>query len=86
MQAYDQHLNMVLGNVEETLTTREISEETAEEIVKVKIKRFKRTRQIQKKKKNLSFKNKKLQTTKRTMEMLFIRGDGVILVSPPTRL
>ena len=50
MQAYDQHLNMVLGNVEETLTTREISEETAEEIVKVKIKRFKRTRQIQKKK------------------------------------
>jgi small nuclear ribonucleoprotein (snRNP)-like protein len=35
MQAYDQHMNMVLAGVEETLTTREIDLETTEEIVKV---------------------------------------------------
>lgn len=34
MQAYDQHLNMVLGDVEETVTTVEIDEETFEEIIK----------------------------------------------------
>jgi hypothetical protein len=38
MQAFDQHLNMVLGDVEESVTTREIDEETEEEIVKVKLK------------------------------------------------
>ena len=35
MQAYDQHLNMVLGDVEETVTKVEIDEETFEEIIKV---------------------------------------------------
>lgn len=35
LQAYDQHLNMVLGDVEETVTTVEIDEETYEEIYKV---------------------------------------------------
>lgn len=35
VQAYDQHLNMVLGEVEEVVTQREIDEETEEEIVKV---------------------------------------------------
>ena len=35
LQAYDQHLNMILGEVEETLTTVEIDDETYEEIVKV---------------------------------------------------
>ena len=35
LQAFDQHLNMVLGDVEEAVTTREIDEETEEEIVKV---------------------------------------------------
>ena len=35
LQAYDQHLNMVLGDVEETVTTVEIDEETFEEIIKV---------------------------------------------------
>ena len=34
-KAYDQHLNMVLGDVEETVTTVEIDEETYEEIYKV---------------------------------------------------
>jgi small nuclear ribonucleoprotein (snRNP)-like protein len=36
VQAYDEHLNMVLGDVEETVTTTEVDEETAETIVKVR--------------------------------------------------
>jgi len=58
LHAYDQHLNMVLGDVEETVTTVEIDDETYEEIYK---------------------------PTKRNIPMLFVRGDGVILVSPPLR-
>eukprot|EP01036_Dinobryon_divergens_P021997 gene21997-30229_t len=58
LHAFDQHLNMVLGDVEEAVTIREVDEETEEEIVK---------------------------TSKRTVEMLFVRGDIVILVSPPLR-
>ena len=57
-QAYDQHLNMVLGEVEETVTTTEIDPETEESIVKRSIRR---------------------------VDMLFVRGDIVILVSPPLR-
>ena len=34
-QAYDQHLNMILSEVEETITTVEIDEETFEELFKV---------------------------------------------------
>lgn len=37
MQAYDQHLNMILGEVEEVVTTVEIDDETYEEIVRVRI-------------------------------------------------
>ncbi|OQR76952.1 U6 snRNA-associated Sm protein LSm3-like [Tropilaelaps mercedesae] len=58
LHAYDQHLNMVLGDVEETVTTVEIDEETYEEVYK---------------------------TSRRSIPMLFVRGDGVILVSPPSR-
>jgi len=57
-QAYDEHLNMVLEDVEETVTTTEVDPETDEEMVK------RRQRQVQ---------------------MLFVRGDVVILVSPPLR-
>lgn len=35
VQAYDQHLNMILGDVEEIVTTVEIDDETYEEIVRV---------------------------------------------------
>lgn len=58
LHAYDQHMNMILSDVEETITTVEIDEETYEEVYK---------------------------STKRTIPMLFVRGDGVILVSPPVR-
>merc|ERR1711957_924826 len=56
LHAYDQHLNMVLGDVEETVTTNEIDKETDEEIVK---------------------------KATRSVGMLFVRGDIVVLVSPP---
>eukprot|EP00588_Corethron_pennatum_P015777 CAMPEP_0194283486 /NCGR_PEP_ID=MMETSP0169-20130528/25496_1 /TAXON_ID=218684 /ORGANISM="Corethron pennatum, Strain L29A3" /LENGTH=89 /DNA_ID=CAMNT_0039029101 /DNA_START=23 /DNA_END=292 /DNA_ORIENTATION=+ len=58
LHAYDQHLNMVLGDAEETVTTREFDGETDEEIVR--------------------------RATRR-VEMLFVRGDVVVLVSPPLR-
>jgi hypothetical protein len=35
LQAFDQHLNMVLGDCEEIVTTHEIDQETDEEIVRV---------------------------------------------------
>ena len=52
------YIETIAGDVEETVTTVEIDEETYEEIYK---------------------------QTKRTIPMLFVRGDGVILVSPPLR-
>ncbi|KAL0477310.1 U6 snRNA-associated Sm-like protein [Acrasis kona] len=58
LHAYDQHLNMVLGNVEETINEIVVNDNTNEQTVK---------------------------TTKRKIGMLFLRGDGVILVSPPLR-
>lgn len=57
-QAYDQHLNMILGDVEETVTTTEVDPETDEEIVKKAVRR---------------------------VGMLFVRGDIIVLVSPPLR-
>ncbi|KAI9913926.1 hypothetical protein PsorP6_006234 [Peronosclerospora sorghi] len=58
LQAYDQHLNMVLSDVEETITVQELDPETYEGLIK---------------------------QSKRTIEMLFVRGDVVILVAPPLR-
>mmetsp|Transcript_9829 Transcript_9829/g.13344 ORF Transcript_9829/g.13344 Transcript_9829/m.13344 type:complete len:99 (+) Transcript_9829:237-533(+) len=58
LHAYDQHLNMILGDVEETITSVDVDDETYEEIIK---------------------------TQKRSVQFLFVRGDGVILVSPPLR-
>ncbi|CAF0972621.1 unnamed protein product [Rotaria sp. Silwood1] len=58
LHGFDQHLNMVLGDVEETITTIEIDEETFEQIYR---------------------------PTKRQIPMLFVRGDGVILISPLTK-
>ena len=37
LKSYDQHLNMILGEVEETVTSIEIDEETYEEVYKVNI-------------------------------------------------
>lgn len=58
LHAFDQHLNMVLGDVQETVTTTEVDQETYEHIVK---------------------------TNTRNIPMLFVRGDGVVLIAPPLR-
>jgi len=57
-QAFDQHMNMVLGDVTETVTSIDTDEETFEQIVR---------------------------SQSRDLDMLFVRGDGVILVAPPLR-
>ncbi|KAI9095180.1 hypothetical protein DFS34DRAFT_626922 [Phlyctochytrium arcticum] len=57
LHGYDQHLNLVLGDVEEQITVVDVNEDTMEETVR---------------------------TVKRGHEMLYVRGDGVILVSPPS--
>nr|XP_022914620.1 sm-like protein LSM3A [Onthophagus taurus] len=54
LHAYDEHVNMVLGDAEETITSYEMDNETYGEISLF---------------------------TKRAIPMLFVRGDGVILVS-----
>ncbi|KAI8805321.1 putative snrnp sm protein [Cladochytrium replicatum] len=58
LHGYDQHMNMVLGEVEETITIVEPSEQPTEGSI---------------------------QTVKKNYEMLFVRGDNVILVAPPMR-
>ncbi|KAJ1729913.1 U4/U6-U5 snRNP complex subunit lsm3 [Coemansia biformis] len=58
LHAYDQHLNMVLGEVEETITMVDVNDEVQ---------------------------TQSLRSVNRTVPMLFVRGDGVILVSPPSR-
>ncbi|OLY79174.1 putative U6 snRNA-associated Sm-like protein LSm3 [Smittium mucronatum] len=57
LHAYDQHLNMVLQDVEEKITI--ISDDVKDQ--------------------------ESFQTMTRNMKMVFVRGDGVILVSPPKR-
>lgn len=96
LQAYDQHLNMILGDVEETVTTVEIDEETYEELYKVK-------QPVSARKDNVGpdfgfslwfvtclviFLSHLFlfQSTKRNIPMLFVRGDGVVLVAPPLRV
>ena len=58
LHAYDPHLNMILEDVEETITETEAGGPDGDE---------------------------KTKTTKRKMEMVFLRGDAVILISPPLR-
>lgn len=58
LHAYDAHLNLVLGNVEEIYQHIQIGEETGEEMI---------------------------QEQRRKIELLFVRGDSVILVSPPVK-
>ncbi|XP_035580372.1 U6 snRNA-associated Sm-like protein LSm3 [Zalophus californianus] len=73
LHAYDQHLNMILGDVEETATTTEIDEET----YYIYINQQNIYRYI----------NQKIyKSTKRNIPMLFVWGDGVVLVAPPLRV
>ncbi len=70
---------MVLGEVDETVTIVEIEEATHEEIVKVIF--FGACIPFLRAHRWFRY----MQTQKRKIEMLFVRGDGVILVSPPLR-
>ena len=83
LHAYDQHLNMILGSVEETITIVEYDEDTCEEHVKVLIESslFTPFPRYFESGHDVSF----WQTVKKTVEMLYVRGDGVILISPPLR-
>ena len=58
LHAYDHHLNMIMSDIEEVITSVEVDEETYEEIYK---------------------------TSKRNIPLMFVRGDGVILVAPPSK-
>lgn len=97
VQAYDQHLNMILGEVEETITTVEVDDETYEEIIKVSASYTMHKQHIRMLSDLPAPRNRvqehtgpskfsvHVQTTKRAVPFLFVRGDGVILVSPPLR-
>ena len=58
LHAFDEHLNLVLSEVEEVHHFSERDAETGELIAR---------------------------STKRALDMLFVRGDLIILVSPPLR-
>eukprot|EP00850_Spirogloea_muscicola_P019231 SM000186S04149 [mRNA] locus=s186:120812:121930:- [translate_table: standard] len=109
LHAYDQHLNMILGDADEAVTTVEIDDETYEEIVKVALGLGTPAKVTQYLKAIegdfeaggglnylsralyrisgllLSGMSGRFQTSKRKVPFLFVRGDGVILVSPPLR-
>lgn len=67
LHAYDQHLNMVLGNVEETMWTTIAPQ------------------QSQSQETEATGQQQQSVATKRKIPMLFLRGDSVILISPPAR-
>ena len=74
---------MVLGDVEETITTIEIDPQTLEELIKVRL--ASRTL-IKHAFRSIIYRLCRIvQTSKRSLDLLFVRGDAVILVSPPPR-
>ncbi len=58
LHAFDQHVNVVLGDVAESVTTLVIDPDTEEEVASI---------------------------TSRKVDMLFVRGDVIVLISPPLR-
>ncbi|KIY49383.1 like-Sm ribonucleo protein [Fistulina hepatica ATCC 64428] len=61
LHAYDGHMNLIMSDVEETITIVEVPENAPDP------------------------QPPRDSYAKRKFPMLFIRGDGVILVSPPSR-
>ncbi|KAH7817509.1 U6 snRNA-associated Sm-like protein LSm3 [Monocercomonoides exilis] len=59
LHAYDQHLNILLSDVEETINIVDVDPETGEEIA---------------------------NSQKKHHPLMFVRGDLIILISPPLRL
>ncbi|KAG9100393.1 U4/U6-U5 snRNP complex subunit lsm3 [Ceratobasidium sp. 370] len=76
LHAYDGHMNMIMSDVEESIMIVENPENPADPHIKVNSAFwFKIEGGI----------NECVQVAKRNVEMLFVRGDGVILVSPGAR-
>ena len=73
MQAYDGHMNLILSDVEETIMIVQQQEGTpdAQPVINVSLSP-----------KPSSIVLTAKQVVKRKMDMLFVRGDGVILVGP----
>lgn len=82
LQAYDGHMNMVLSEVEEQISILELDEATNQEKIKVGSGVFAVHTSIRC---LMLMLPSNLQTIKKQYEMLFVRGDGVVLVSPPSR-
>jgi small nuclear ribonucleoprotein (snRNP)-like protein len=88
-QAYDQHLNIILSEVQETITSVDIDPETDEERVKVRC--ILRVACLHLNGGQLmpcaSFStgpDDPKQFQQKSYDMLYVRGDGVILLSPPS--
>ncbi|KAJ8086851.1 hypothetical protein AAF712_005330 [Marasmius tenuissimus] len=76
LHAYDGHMNLILSDVEETIMIVDTESPEAQGTVSVRKHEVFGLIPLQ---------YLVLQVAKRKMEMLFVRGDGVILVSPPSR-
>lgn len=74
-------MNIVLGGVEETIVTKEVDPETEEVFSKVGPPPFARSRTWR----TGTPPTATAQTSSRTFDMLFVRGDVIILISPPLR-
>lgn len=73
-QAYDSHCNLVLGEVEETIYVVEEEEDGTEQ-----------TRVWQECSASARSFSDNAQTHKKQSEMLFVRGDSVVLISPQSQ-
>ena len=87
-QAYDGHLNMVLSDVEETVTIVEIDDENEDEVVRV-FSSLGFGGWVMFLSMSISFNDPILiqstlimKTVKKHSKMLFVRGDSVIMLSP----
>lgn len=75
-QAYDGHMNMILSEVEETIYVVDADEASGDNVVRVRTVLWACSAVLW----TDEF-ARRAQTVKRNCDMLFVRGDGVVLVS-----